>query len=94
MHILPFRVSTRKIKLWDLMRWLPSSTAVVKPDDSEYLIRFQSAKPVQTAVQQLLAIGEKWSAYGAKQYHVSQTDGQTDVANSCSWLAKNELSVR
>ena len=69
-------------------------TAVVKPDDSEYLIRFQSAKPVQTAVQQLLAIGEKWSAYGAKQYHVSQTDGPTDVANSCSWLAKNELSVR
>jgi hypothetical protein len=69
-------------------------SAVVKPDDSEYLIRFQSAKPVQTAVQQLLAIGEKWSAYGAKQYHVSQTDGPTDVANSCSWLAKNELSIR
>ena len=55
---------------------------VVKRDDSEYLIRFQSAKPVQTAVQQLLAMGEKWSAYGAKQYHVSQTDGPTDVANA------------
>jgi hypothetical protein len=55
---------------------------VVKPDDSEYLIRFQSAKPVQTAVQQLLAMGEKWSAYRAKQYHVSQTDGPTDVANA------------
>jgi hypothetical protein len=55
---------------------------VVKSDDSEYLIRFQSAKPVQTAVQQLLAMGEKWSAYGAKQYHVSQTDGPTDVANA------------
>ena len=26
-------------------------------------------------------MGEKWSAYGAKQYHVSQTDGPTDVAN-------------
>jgi hypothetical protein len=55
---------------------------VVKPDDSEYLIRFQSAKPVQTAVQQLLAMGEKWSAYRAKQYPVSQTDGPTDVANA------------
>jgi hypothetical protein len=55
---------------------------VVKPDDSEYLIRFQSAKPVQTAVQQLLAMGEKWSAYGAKEYQVSQTDGPTDVANA------------
>jgi hypothetical protein len=54
---------------------------VLKPDDSEYLIRFQSAKPVQTAVQQLLAMGEKWSAYGTKQYDVSQTDGPTDVAN-------------
>jgi hypothetical protein len=54
---------------------------VVKRDDSEYLIRFQSAKPVQTAVQQLLAMGEKWSAYGAKQYDVSQTDGPTDVVN-------------
>jgi len=35
---------------------------VVKQDGSEYLIRFQSAKPVQTAIQQLIAIGEKWSA--------------------------------
>lgn len=29
----------------------------VKADDSEYLVRFQSAKPVQTAVQELLAMG-------------------------------------
>src|SRR5208283_5764375 len=31
----------------------------VRPDDSEYLIRFQSAKPVQTAIRELLAMGEK-----------------------------------
>jgi hypothetical protein len=53
----------------------------VKADDSEYLIRFQSAKPVQTAVQELLAIGEKWSAYGARKRRVSEEDAPTDVAN-------------
>jgi hypothetical protein len=53
---------------------------VVKPDSSEYLIRFQSAKPVQTAIQQLLALGEKWSFYGPER-RVSETDGPTDLAN-------------
>jgi hypothetical protein len=53
----------------------------VRPDDSEYLIRFQSAKSVQTAVQQLLAVGEKWSAYGTTKHKVSENDGPTDVAN-------------
>ncbi len=55
--------------------------APVKTDGSEYLIRFQSAKPVQTAVQQLLAIGEKWSAYGALRWQVREEDGPTDLAN-------------
>ena len=54
----------------------------VKADDSEYLIRFQSAKPVQTAVQELLAIGEKWSAYGTRKWPVSEDVGPTDVANA------------
>jgi hypothetical protein len=54
----------------------------VKADDSEYLIRFQSAKPVQKAVQELLAIGEKWSAYGSQAWHVDETDGPTDLANA------------
>ena len=54
---------------------------VVKPDISEYLIRFQSAKPVQTAIQQLVAMGEKWSAYGAKNHPVSEADRPTDLAN-------------
>jgi len=53
---------------------------VVKPDSSEYLIRFQSAKPVQTATQQLLALGEKWSFYGPER-RVSETNGPTDLAN-------------
>jgi hypothetical protein len=54
----------------------------VKPDDSEYLIRFQSSRPVQTANQELLAMGDKWSAYGAKKHQVSEDDGPTDLANS------------
>jgi hypothetical protein len=53
----------------------------VKADGSEYLIRFQSAKPVQTAIQQLLALGEKWSAYGAAKLEVSEAEGPTDLAN-------------
>ena len=53
----------------------------VNADDSEYLIRFQSAKPVQTAVQELLAIGEKWSAYSTKEWPVREDVGPTDVAN-------------
>jgi hypothetical protein len=57
-------------------------TEVVKPDTSEYLIRFQSAKPVQTAIQQLVAMGEKWSPYDGEKYQVRETDGPTDVANS------------
>jgi hypothetical protein len=54
---------------------------VVKQDGSEYLIRFQSAKPVQTAIQQMIAIGEKWSAYGEHKWLASATDGPTDLAN-------------
>ncbi|SRR6266480_316284 len=54
----------------------------VRPDDSEYLIRFQSAKPVQTAIQELLAMGEKWAAYGTRKHQVSEDDGPTDLANS------------
>jgi hypothetical protein len=53
----------------------------VKADDSEYLIRFQSAEPVQTAVQELLAMGEKWSAYGTKKWLVSKDYGPTNLAN-------------
>jgi hypothetical protein len=54
----------------------------VKPDDSVYLIRFQSVKPVQTAIQALLAIGETWAAYGTGKLEVSKDDGPTDLANS------------
>jgi hypothetical protein len=54
----------------------------VRRDDSEYLIRFQSAKPVQTAIQELLAIGEKWATYGTGKHQVSEHDSPTDLANS------------
>jgi hypothetical protein len=53
----------------------------VRPDDSEYLIRFQSAKPLQTAIQELLAMGEKWAAYGREYYPISENAGPTDLAN-------------
>jgi hypothetical protein len=46
----------------------------VRPDDSEYLIRFQSAMPVQTAIQELLAMGEKWAAYGTRKHQVREDD--------------------
>jgi hypothetical protein len=54
----------------------------VRPDDSEYLIRFQSAKPVQTAIQELVAMGEKWAAYGKRKYQASEDEGPTDLAHS------------
>jgi hypothetical protein len=60
----------------------PNPPDTVRPDDSEYLIRFQSAKPVQTAIQELLAMGEKWAAYGKRKLQVSKDDGPTDLANS------------
>jgi hypothetical protein len=53
----------------------------VKTDNSEYLVRFQSAKPVQTATQELLAMGEKWAAYGTLTLQVREEDGPTDLAN-------------
>jgi len=57
-------------------------TEVVKPDSSEYLIRFQSAKPVQMAIQSLLAMDEKWSVYGAEVHFASKDDGPTDLPNA------------
>jgi hypothetical protein len=53
----------------------------VRPDNSEYLVRFQSAKPVQAAIEQLLAMGQQWSAYGESKQEVNQAEGPTDVAN-------------
>ena len=53
----------------------------ITADDSQYLIRFQSAKPVQEAVQQLLTMGDKWSAYGLGDRRVSQDEAPTDLAN-------------
>jgi hypothetical protein len=58
-----------------------TSGEVIKPDSSEYLIRFQSAKPVQTAIQKLVAMGEKWSAYKTEITMWGNTHGPTDPAN-------------
>ena len=44
---------------------VPTDPAVtVKPDGAEYLIRWHSARPMQAAVQRLLALGEQWKEYG------------------------------
>jgi hypothetical protein len=55
-------------------------TRPVRPDQAEYLIRFQSAKPVQFAVQQLLTLGDKWNGYAQEAWPVSETEGPTDLA--------------
>jgi hypothetical protein len=64
----------------DAMYPAPPAEAVVA-DDSEYLIRFQTAKPVQKAVRDLLAMGNKWSAYDSGGWPVSGDEPPTDVAN-------------
>jgi hypothetical protein len=62
----------------------PSVTPLqpVTPDDSEYLVRFQSAEPVQAAVGQLLAMGEEWSAYGIRKIAVRAEEGPTNLSIS------------
>src|SRR5882762_2120026 len=50
----------------------------VTPDLSEYLIRFQSARPVQAAIQDLLTMGDKWAAYGRAK-HLFTGEGPTDL---------------
>lgn len=57
-------------------------TEAVKPDSSEYLIRFQSTKPVQAAIQRLLGMGEKWSAYRGEEHYASKDDHPTDLPNA------------
>jgi hypothetical protein len=44
---------------------------------------------VQAAVQQLLAIEEKWSAYGTVRFQASEDDRPTDVANS--WYSLGDM---
>ena len=56
----------------------PPATEPVKPDRSDYLVRFQSAKPVQAAAQQLTTTG-KWSDYSS-QRALDANDGPTDLA--------------
>jgi hypothetical protein len=70
----------------DAMSPAPSPEPAIA-DGSEYLIRFQTAKPVQKAVRELLAIGDKWSAYDAGGWMVSGDEGPTDVANKSYNLA-------
>jgi hypothetical protein len=52
----------------------------VKPDGAKYLIRWISAKPVQAAVQRLIAINENWATYGQKFERNDPTEKPTDVS--------------
>lgn len=48
---------------------VPTAQSVpVKPDGAEYLIRWQSVKPMQAAVQRLLAVGDQWKEYGGEEH--------------------------
>lgn len=48
---------------------VPTGESVpVKPDRAEYLIRWQSVKPMQAAVQRLLALGDQWKEYGGEEH--------------------------
>lgn len=51
----------------------------VKPDGAEYLIRWQSVRQMQAAVQRLLALGDQWKEYGYDQGEVGGSP--TDLAN-------------
>lgn len=51
----------------------------VKPDEAEYLIRWQSVKTMQAAVHRLLALGDQWKEYGYDQGSVG--GGPSDLAN-------------
>jgi len=50
----------------------------VKPDPSKYLIRFQSARPVQAAIEPLLAMGENWRACGEGKLEGNHSAAATD----------------
>lgn len=52
----------------------------VKPDEAEYLVRWQSAKPMQKAVERLLALGDQWKEYGYQHGEVG--GGPSDLKNS------------
>lgn len=50
----------------------------VKPDRAEYLIRWQSVKPLQAAVQRLLALGEQWKEYGGEEHRAHVPGWEND----------------
>lgn len=76
---IPGEFSAEGAELGEMRDPTPDSVAV-KPDGAEYLIRWISAKPVQAAVQRLIALNEKWAPYG---HHYERNDpsfGPTDLS--------------
>lgn len=54
-------------------------TEAVKPDTAEYLIRWMSVKPVQAAIDEMMALDAGWRSTTA-QLRASDDDAPTDVA--------------
>ncbi len=75
----PGEMSQEKLELLELGAPTPASIQV-KPDGAEYLIRWNSAKPVQAAVQRLIALNENWAAYGRRFWRNDPSDPPTDTS--------------
>jgi hypothetical protein len=57
----------------------PTPVVTAKPDGAEYLVRWESSKQMQAAVQRLIALDDKWSQYGEKAMRWSEPGTPTDV---------------
>jgi hypothetical protein len=66
------------------LRYPTAASMQVKSDGAEYLIRWSSAKPVQAAVQRLIAApDEKWPEYRNRYMRNDPSYGRTDLSEGC-----------
>ena len=76
---IPGEFSAEGAELGEMRDPTPDSVAV-KPDGAEYLVRWISVKPVQAAVQRLIALDEKWAPYGQHYERNDPSSGPTDLS--------------
>lgn len=67
-----------------------ASAPLANPDDSQYLVRFQSAKPVQQAFGHLAGVG--MSAYGRHERSIETSDDTIAVAVILKRVGSNGIS--